>query len=56
MTIDETQLCIQVVIQRQKNNPRNGDAVLISSKDVQDAEVIKQGVSIHLLGQKLNFS
>jgi hypothetical protein len=34
------------MIQRPKNNPRNGETVVPASKELQDTEVIKQGVRV----------
>jgi hypothetical protein len=42
------------MIQRPKNSPRNGAQQFPASKEVQDTEVIKQGVGVCLLGQRWN--
>jgi hypothetical protein len=51
ITMDKTYM-----IQRPKNNPWNGDTVVPgpTSKELQDTEVIKQGVGICLLRQRWN--
>jgi hypothetical protein len=39
------------MIQRPKNNPRNGDTLVSCVQKVEDTDFIKQGVGICLLGQ-----
>jgi hypothetical protein len=44
------------MIQRPKNNSRNGDTVVPRVKEFQDTEVIKQVADVCLLGQRWNFA